>query len=129
MSAPLVAKNAVLWDGTAAIAWIKEVRWRIRSEPVKDYKSDSLDPAILEAGNMTYEISFRRFYINKIYAEKVKTGTKITAAEIRPAGTGAGLEKITFGNLLFLEFEGQWANTAIYESVSCEAASVVFGTQ
>jgi len=130
MSSPMIARNAVLWDGTAPIGFCREVRWSDEADAIKDYKTDSDKPAILESGNKTYKVSFRRFYIDKTYAEKVSSGTKFASVEIRPAGTGVGKEKITFSNLLLLKFEGSWASGGIlYESVEGEAMDIAFGTQ
>lgn len=130
MSQPLVAKNAILWDGTTPIGFCREVRWSIDADLIKDYKTDSDKPAILESGNKTFKITFRRFYIDKTYTDKVYTGTKFTTVEIRPQGTGTGKEKIAFSNLVLNKFEGSWASGGIvYESVEGEASDVTIGTQ
>ena len=130
MSSPNLAKNAVLWDGSQAIGYCKEVTWSIEVDAIKDYKVDSYDPAILEPGQRTYKVTFRRFYIDKTYADKVSAGTKFTTLEVRPLGTGTGKEKYTFSNVVLLRFEGSWAaGGVVYERVDGEASGLTIGTQ
>jgi len=129
MSSPLLGRNAKIFlDGTE-IGYAEGVTLSISSDLIKEYKIGSDKPAVLEAGNKTFEISIDMMYIDKSYAEKVLGGDTVTV-EIAPSGsTATGEEKITVSSVVFSSWELTIAQDGvIMERVSGEGKSVSFGT-
>jgi len=129
MSTPLLGVNAVILDGGVEVGYCKGVNLGIDTEMIKEYKIGSQTPEVLSMGNKSFKVSIDRMYIDKTYGNKVLAGTDVTL-EIRPAGSGAGKEKITLTNVLLNSWELRIAQDAIIlESVSGESKSLAFGTQ
>lgn len=128
MSTPPVGDAVILVDGTA-VGYATGARISIDIDLVKEYQLGSQEPAVLEAGNRSYRISFDKMYVDETYANMVLGGSPVTV-EIHPKGTNVGLPKITVSNVILTSWELTVSQEGVLaESVEGEGKSIAFGTQ
>ena len=129
MSTPVIGRNAVVLKGTTEIGYATGVRSSIDVDLIKEYKIGSDKPAILESGNKSFKITIDKMYIDNAYAQDVLNGAKVNI-EVRPRGSGTGLPKIVYNNVVFTSWDLTIdQDGVVMESVEGEGDGVTLGTQ
>ena len=129
MSSPVLGMNAVIKIDETEVGYAKGVRVSIDVDLIKEYKIGSDTPAVLEAGNKSFNVSIDKMWIDDTYADKVLNGTKVSVV-IHPEGTGSGKTEITISNVVLNSWElSIEQDGVVMESVEGEGDSITFGTQ
>jgi len=100
-----VGRDARLFTDGTEIAYAKNISFKATASSIEEHTMDSNEPALSKPGNLTYEWSCERLYVNEDYTTLILDGTHVT---IIFDHTGAG----TAGKQLADAFVTSFDNSA-----------------
>ncbi len=119
-----IGRNARLFKDDVEIAYGRNITVRASAEAIEVHSMDDDEPALLDTGNVTYDITVERLHVDGAYMTLLLSKTTFTI-KFAPTGSPITAPYLTFSNCVVTNVENSAGMTdGILENVSIKAKSM-----
>ncbi|MEM3646530.1 MAG: hypothetical protein QW334_00095 [Thermofilum sp.] len=126
---PGIGRNAVIMKDSTPIGYTEDYECSAEADVIKAYGGSDTSPALLEYGDMTFNITINKIVVEQEFWNAFLNKTKVVI-KIHPYGTGSGKLKIEFSDCVIKSVGAAFPRSeVITEKVTIEARGMTVGLQ